>query len=167
MGHFNRFSDAGFSQVELLVVIAVVGLLASLGWHAGSESVARQRLETAIRRLEQGIQRGRAEARKQGRPCGLSLQSEGWAPPATTALSPCLQTLERLREPIALSDVQLLHNFPSVLRFSANGLVLDGGTAVLRTSGTTLQRCLVMALPLGITRLGYNNDGRCQPAPSH
>jgi prepilin-type N-terminal cleavage/methylation domain-containing protein len=158
--------SAGFSLAELLVAVAILGLLAALGWSGGSESLARQRLEAATRRLDQGIQRGRAEAQKMGRPCGLSLQQEGWAPPAGGVMPPCLQTLESLKEPIAAGEVQLSHNFPAVLRFSSNGLVLDGGTAVLHTAGTRLQRCLVMALPLGITRLGRYFGGRCDPDPS-
>jgi prepilin-type N-terminal cleavage/methylation domain-containing protein len=162
----NTQEAKGFSLAELLVGIAIVGLLAVLGWTGGSETLARQRLEAATRRLDQGIQRGRAEAQKLGRPCGLSLQPEGWAPPAASSLPPCLQTLETLKEPIAAGEVKLVHNFPAVLRFSSNGLVLDGGTAVLSASGTSLQRCLVMALPLGITRLGRYRGGTCEPDPS-
>jgi hypothetical protein len=151
---------------ELLVGIVILGLLAALGWSGGSETLARQRVEAAMRRLDQGIQRGRAEAQKLGRPCGLTLQREGWMPPAPTSLSPCLQTLASLKEPIAAGEVRLVHNFPAVLRFTSNGLVLDGGTAVLSAPGTTLQRCLVMALPLGITRLGRYRSGGCEPDPS-
>ena len=162
----NTQEANGFSLAELLVGIAIVGLLAGLGWSWGSETLARQRLEAATRRLDQGIQRGRAEAQKLGRPCGLSLRPEGWAPPASSSLPPCLQTLETLKEPIAAGEVKLVHNFPAVLRFSSNGLVLDGGTAVLSASGTSLQRCLVMALPLGITRLGRYRGGTCEPDPS-
>ncbi|MBW0174267.1 MAG: GspH/FimT family pseudopilin [Vulcanococcus sp.] len=162
----NTQEAKGFSLAELLVGIAIVGLLAVLGWSGGSETLARQRLEAATRRLDQGIQRGRAEAQKLGRPCGLSLRPEGWAPPAASSLPPCLQTLETLKEPIAAGEVKLVHNFPAVLRFSSNGLVLDGGTAVLSASGTSLQRCLVMALPLGITRLGRYRGGTCEPDPS-
>ena len=162
----NSPNAAGFSLAELLVGLAIVGLLAAMGLSGGSETLARQRLEAATRRLDQGIQRGRAEAQKLGRPCGLSLQPQGWAAPAQGSLSPCLQTLERLREPIDAAEVRLVHNFPPVLRFSSNGLVLDGGTAVLSASGTSLQRCLVMALPLGITRLGRFRDGGCEPDPS-
>jgi prepilin-type N-terminal cleavage/methylation domain-containing protein len=163
----SRLAQAsGFSLVELLVGVAILGLLAALGWGGGSESLARQRLEAATRRLDQGIQRGRAEAQKIGRPCGLSLQEEGWAPPVGGVMPPCLHTLESLKDPIAAGEVQLSHNFPAVLRFSSNGLVLDGGTAVLQAAGTSLQRCLVMALPLGITRLGRYEAGRCEPDPS-
>ena len=163
---FTPNHRAGFSLAELLVTIAVVGLLAALGWSGGRDTLARQRLEAATRRLDQGIQRGRAEAQKLGQPCGLSLQAQGWAPPAHSSLPPCLQTLETLKDPIAPGDVQLVHNFPPVLRFGSNGLVLDGGTAVLSASGTTLQRCLVMALPLGITRVGRYRNGGCGPDPS-
>ncbi|MEY4360685.1 MAG: hypothetical protein RLZZ631_2171 [Cyanobacteriota bacterium] len=164
MNHGAR--TAGFSLAELLVGVAIVGLLAALGWSGGSETLARQRLEAATRRLDQGIQRGRAEAQKLGRPCGLSLSTQGWMPPAGGGLPPCVQTLESLKEPIAAGEVRLNHNFPAVLRFSSNGLVLDGGTAVLQAAGTSLQRCLVMALPLGITRLGRYLGGRCEPDPS-
>jgi prepilin-type N-terminal cleavage/methylation domain-containing protein len=159
-------SSAGFSLAELLVGVAILGLLALLGWSGGSETLARQQVETATRRLDQGIQRGRAEAQKLGRPCGLSLHPEGWMPPDGGALPPCLKTLESLREPIAAGQVKLSHNFPAVLRFSSNGLVLDGGTAVLQAPGTSLQRCLVMALPLGITRFGRYQAGRCEPDQS-
>ena len=156
----------GFSLAELLVGVAIVGLLAALGWSGGAETLARQRLEAATRRLDQGIQRGRAEAQKLGRSCGLSLTSHGWMPPGGGVLPPCLQTLESLREPITAGEVRLSHNFPAVLRFSSNGLVLDGGMAVLQAPGTSLQRCLVMALPLGITRLGRYQGGRCEPDSS-
>ena len=62
-----------------------------------------------------------------------------------------------------MGELQLSHNFPDVLRFSSNGLVLDGGTAVLRAAGTSIQRCLVMSLPLGITRIGRYEAGQCLP----
>lgn len=162
----NAQPSDGYSLAELLVVIAIVGVLAGMGWNGGRETIARQQLQAATRRLDQGLQRARAEAQKQGRPCGMSLVSQGWAPPAQSSLPPCLQTLESVKEPIAAGDVQLAHNFPPVLRFSSNGLVLDGGTAVISASGTTEQRCLVMALPLGITRLGRYRSGGCEPDPS-
>ena len=66
-------------------------------------------------------------------------------------------------EPQPLPEgVAVAHNFPELLRFTANGLVPDGGTAVLSAAAHPSQRCLVMSLPLGITRLGQFREGRCE-----
>lgn len=158
-------ASSGLSLAELLVGVAILGLLISLGWRGGTEVLARQRLDAATRRLEQGIERGRAEAQQHDQPCGLSLVEQGWAPPQGGGLPACLPTREGLQDPLvmAIGEVQLSHNFPAVLRFSRNGLVLDGGTAVLQASGTTLQSCLVMSPPLGITRVGRYQEGQCEP----
>ena len=156
----------GFSLPELLVALVVLGLLAAMAFGTGGEQLARQRLEAATRRLEQGLQRARAEAQASGRACGLSLIGNAWGAPSTGALPPCRPGLEGLQEPIAAGELRLEHNLPAVLRFSANGLVLDGGTVVLSTRGTALRRCLVLALPLGITRLGRDRGQGCEQDPT-
>jgi hypothetical protein len=62
--------------------------------------------------------------------------------------------------------VQLRHNLPDAVRFTSNGLVLDGGTVVVNAPGTALERCVVMSLPLGVVRMGRWLDGECRPDPS-
>jgi len=154
-----RHGQLGASLSELLITVAVLAALAGLAIQAGSESLARQRLEGATRRLAQGIERGRAEASQRGEPCGLSLSEQGWQPPADGSLTACRATALELAEGVESASVELRHNLPEVLRFSSNGLVLDGGTVVLTSAGTALRRCLVMALPLGIVRLGRYGGG--------
>ena len=166
MARSPGFRDAGFSLAELMVVLTVLGLLAALAFSGGQEQLARMRVETALRRLELGLQRARAEAQQRGQPCGLSLLSGefggGWGPPTATALPPCQRGVEPLQEPMAAGALLVEHNLPAVLRFSSNGLVLDGGTVVLSAPGTRLRRCLVMAPPLGITRLGRDRGQGCE-----
>jgi hypothetical protein len=65
-------------------------------------------------------------------------------------------------EGIESSEVELEHNFPDTIRFTSNGLILDGGTVVLRADGTELERCVVVSLPLGVTRVGRMASGACQ-----
>jgi len=158
-------AGAGMTMPELLVAVALMSLLAALALGMGREQLARQRLETATRRLEQGLQRARSEAQAKGRPCGLSLRAAAWAPPIGGGLSACWLGPVVLQEPNASGELQLEHNLPAVLRFSANGLVLDGGTVVLGTAGTELRRCLVVALPLGITRIGRYRGQGCESDP--
>ncbi len=165
---------AGHSLPELLVAIAVLGLLAGLALREGGESLALQEVEAASRRLAQGIERARAAAEERGRPCGMSLGRQGWEPPELEGLDPCLDSVQPLDEGVGRDAVELRHNFPPQLRFSSEGLVLDGGTVVVSHAGTELRRCLVMALPLGFVRVGRYGGaaegppdaGACQPDAS-
>lgn len=154
--------DRGFSLAELLVGVSVLGLLAVLALNAGGEAVARQRLEASARSLGQGIERARREAIRRGQPCGLTLGLRGWQAPNGGELASCTGSQEpgpnasgnSWLEASDLAGLELVHNLPGVVRFSSNGLVLDGGTVVLGARGTALRRCLVMALPLGVVRVG-------------
>lgn len=104
------------------------------------------------------MDRGRLAAERERQPCGLSLTAEGWQPPLDGSLPAC----RAAATPLAASGsvaVTLRSNLPAVVRFSTNGLVLDGGLVVLRHPQLEQQPCLVLGLPLGITRLGrYRRD---------
>lgn len=173
--HAPPQAAAGLTLPEALVALAVLALLAALALPSGVEALARQRLEAATRRLAQGLEQARDEALRRGQPCALSLGALGWqAAVAAGGLPSCLQRNEALGESVLPGPLQLRHNVPAALRFSRNGLVLDGGTAVLSTPGTALRRCLVLAPPLGVVRLGrYQadpaaalNSSACVPDPA-
>lgn len=145
---------AGFSLPEVLVTASLLGLVSALAMGSSSELLARARVEATAQWLLEGIQKGRSEADRLGRACGLSLDSQGWKSPLDGTLPPCQ---EAIGDPLVNHlepGVQWISNFPTTLRFTANGLVIDGGTAVVWGKGTTLRRCLVMSLPLGVVRLG-------------
>lgn len=159
IGQDKCSGNAGFSLHELLISAAVLGILAALSFGSGAELLARQRVEATARLLLEGIQKGRADAERQGQACGLSLGEQGWNAPADGALPACQGAISDLADTQRGSGVEWTSNFPSTLRFTANGLVIDGGTAVVWGQGTRLQRCVVMALPLGVLRLGrYGGD---------
>ena len=50
--------------------------------------------------------------------------------------------------------LELRSNLPDAVRFSTNGLVLDGGLVVLAHPSHAKGLCLVIGLPLGISRSG-------------
>lgn len=160
-------SAAGYSLVEALVALVVLGLLAGLGLGPGRELRARQELEGALLRLALGLERGRQEAERRGGPCALELTPRGWRGVATTAAPACEAAHPELEEGPLPAQLLLRHSFAGPVEFSANGLAVDGGTAVLGSHGTALQRCLVMAPPLGVTRQGHYRGsavGRPDPA---
>jgi prepilin-type N-terminal cleavage/methylation domain-containing protein len=159
--------NPGFTLVELLVVVAVLATLAVVGTGFQGEMVARMEVEAATRRVLQGLERGRSRAERQAQPCALSLQPGGWAAPTSGTLPSCFEAEheppEGLRGP---GGLQLEHNLPEAVRFSSNGLVLDGGTVVLSHGATPLSRCVVVSLPLGITRVGLHSQAGCRPDPN-
>ena len=61
----------GFSLVELLVVFALLGLLASLGVARTTSQHDQVQLESGLRRLRVGLDRGRRAALRQREPCVL------------------------------------------------------------------------------------------------
>jgi prepilin-type N-terminal cleavage/methylation domain-containing protein len=131
--------EAGLSLPELLVAVAVLGLLLAFGGITGQGFLARQRVEVAARELVSAIERERDLAIRQARPRSLAVHGRGGLLEAAG---------------VAGGRLELSHNLPEELRVTANGLLLDGGTVVVAGPGTDLRRCLVMALPIGVLRLG-------------
>lgn len=149
----NRHSQAGFTLVECLVVVAVLGILAATTIANPASVPHRLELEGGLRRIRVGLDRGRMAAQRHHQPCGLALTAEGWQQPSSDALPPCASAGTTLAE-VGPSSLQLRSNLPDPVRFSANGLVLDGGLVVLHHPKLEQSVCLVIGLPLGISRNG-------------
>lgn len=164
----------GFTLIEALMVLSLLGLLMGLGLHWSQEQWARLRVEMAARRLMVGLERGRDAAERSGDACALVLDgAKGWVGKSTNAARACVGADTPLHEGLWPASLQLAHTFAGPVEFTVNGLAIDGGTVVVGSEGTELVRCLVMSPPLGITRLGRyvgkamaspNSDG-CMPDP--
>ena len=155
--------SAGFSLVELIVTVAVVGIIASLAVMNPSGDRDQLQLEAAARRLQLGLERARLAARRAQQACGISLARDSWEQPepehAPGVLTPCSGVGLALQEAVEQGPIQLHTNLPEVIRVSANGLLLDGGTTVLSHERLDQHRCLVVSLPLGVSRVGiYQGD---------
>ena len=158
-----RRSTAGFSLVELTVTVAVVGIIASLAVPDHASERDQLLLDAAARRLQLGLERARLAARRAQQACGISLGNKAWLEPEQQDLPgelvPCSGFGLALQEAIEQGSIQLQSNLPDVIRVSANGLLLDGGTTVLSHEGVAHSLCLVVSLPLGVSRVGlYQGD---------
>ena len=163
----RRLNATGFTLVEALVTISVLGILALLGLGQGRQELARLQVELAARRLLVGVERGRDAAERMGQPCALELSAEGWRGAGTAAAAACQGAETALQEGLMAAALQLGHSFAGPVEFTANGLAIDGGTAVVGASDTALVRCLVMSPPLGVTRLGrYEGSVTARPEAS-
>jgi Tfp pilus assembly protein FimT len=161
-----RSPSGGHSSPELLVVAALLALLGLPALRVAGGSLAAQRVESASRRVGLGLELGRAAAQRSGRPCALQLDGEGWREAQGAALPGCSGVRLPLGGDGSEAGVQLRHNLPAAVRFTTNGLVLDGGTVVVSAPETALQRCVVVSLPLGVVRMGRWLENECRPDSS-
>ena len=144
----------GFTLVELMVAVIIVGIVCGIGLvHAGADR-DRLQLEAAARRLQLGLQRARFSARRHQQACAVALLTDAWVTAESDALPPCSGAALSLQEGAAPAEISVHTNLPAVVRVSANGLLLDGGTTVLSHPRVSGSRCLVVSLPLGISRVG-------------
>ncbi|MCB4390202.1 Tfp pilus assembly protein FimT/FimU [Synechococcus sp. MU1617] len=148
----------GFSLVECLVVVALLGILVTLAIPSSSAVRRRLELDSGLRRLRVGLDRGRMAAERDRQPCALMLSATGWIAPHGGDLPACRWGVTALAETGA-GDLELRSNLPDAVRFSTNGFVLDGGLVVLFHLSHGQALCLVIGLPLGISRSGvYRGD---------
>ena len=148
----------GFSLVECLVVVALLGILATLAIPSSSAVQRRLELDSGLRRRRVGLDRGRMAAERDREPCALQLSASGWQPPLDGELPACRGGVTSSAE-LGASELKLRSNLPDAVRFSTNGLVLDGGLVVLSHPSNGQALCLVIGLPLGISRSGvYRGD---------
>jgi len=141
------------SLIEQLIVVSLVGMLASIPIVTGGSDRDQLQLDASARRLQSGLDRARSIARREQRACGVSLSEEGFMAPdegiLPASLPACPGIGMALQEEFEQGPVVLNTNLPSVLRFTANGLLLDGGIAVLSHRRLSKARCVVVSLPLG------------------
>ena len=154
----RRNRPNGFSLLECLVVVALLGVLATLAMPSSSAVQRRLELDSGLRRLRVGLDRGRMAAERDRQPCALHLSATGWQPPQVGDLPACRGGVTALAETGA-GELELRSNLPDAIRFTTNGLVLDGGLVVLSHPSHGQALCLVIGLPLGISRTGiYRGD---------
>ena len=154
----KRSRPNGFSLVECLLVVALLGILATLAIPSSSAVQRRLELDSGLRRLRVGLDRGRMAAERDRQPCALELSATGWQPSLAGDLPACRGGVTPLVE-TGEGELELRSNLPDAVRFSSNGLVLDGGLVVLSHPSHGQALCLVIGLPLGISRSGvYRGD---------
>ena len=157
-----RRSD-GHTLPELLMAAALLAMAMPLLFGAASSQQARLRVENTLRRIALSLELGRIIALRRGSACTLALEGGNWQSPGAAELPACMAALLTPEEGLSAEGVEVEHTLPALLRFSSNGLVLDGGTLVVRAEGTDLVRCLVVSPPLGVVRLGRYEAAVCRP----
>ncbi len=135
--------QAGFSLIEIMVVVAVMVVLAGVGVPAMQEMVVNQRIKTTTSDLFSSILRARSEAIKRNTDVSMTPSASwntGWTIPSPNAGEPALLNLST-RSSIVVAGPANGITFSSAGRLKGTGNVTFN---VSSTKGTP--RCITIDL---------------------
>lgn len=168
----------GFTLVELMVIVAVIGIASALTFTSMARFLQDQRLRQASLELASYLQSARARAQREGGICQLTLSGTSLAPSsvannrcAATTTSEALAALD-LAAVSGANGLAISGSIADPITFTPMGVLaspnLSSSTLLrilyLSANGTTLQRCVFLDL-LSI-RVGWRNtnSGVCSYA---
>ncbi|MFM2062090.1 MAG: hypothetical protein RLZZ507_1760 [Cyanobacteriota bacterium] len=158
MRHTSVLKDnQGFTLLETLTVLVIVGILAALIGPSFSAWNQRKQADAAITSLEGAIKEGQRQAMSRSRTCNITVTTAN--PPTITSADGCLPTGDRTLE-------NVLNSSNITMSFNHLGENSTGEVTVTLThrDNDNLQRCLVVSTPLGLIGKGENpSDGVCNP----
>lgn len=148
----------GFTLIELMITLAVVGMLAAVAVPSTKEMIARQRVKSAAGDVANTLMRARSFSVKLQRnvsvtPVSAAAWQSGWSVPNPDGGD----FLFDARNAIA----QVVISGPATVTYQSNGRAVSASEVKFEVSGsgTELKRCVVLEL----TGMPYHKKGACSP----
>jgi len=170
----------GFTLVELLIGVVIVGILSGLGSVTFQESWEKEQLKVASRAVVEWLEDTRMKAIQQSQTCVISINDASAQLEASTLENGnnCIDladldlrsTVQNLNQLKICSQSDINTNLSCVsstaavvtdIVFTPRGTVALGGLLKLHAGGSIANRCIAITQPLGLIRQGIESNGIC------
>ena len=134
----------GFTLVELVIVLVILGVFASLAVPAFSQQIKQRKLDTAVQEITDQVSRARSQAIVSNQNTGLCLDNSQMTPAScATALGMTGALHDRIFIAVMSAEVSINHN-PGHLSFNRHGAISQGNQQIeLSIDGQS--RCVVLS----------------------
>jgi prepilin-type N-terminal cleavage/methylation domain-containing protein len=180
MHHLNahkliRQKDRGFTLIEMLAVLMIVGVLMAIATPSVLAMMSRAKLTNAVDRVRDTLELSRSQTTQKNKKCNV------YIPTGNQIVSDCLVTADSTSSGITgvtdgLPSVKLddkddilIENSDSAvpllkITYNFKGITQNSGTVILssRDNPTGEKKCLIVEAGIGLVRTGKYINNACQ-----
>ena len=152
-----RKYDSGFTLIEMITVVIIVGVIAAIAAPNFLGLLNRNRVNEAVRQVEGALKEAQKQALRSGKSCSITIDTANNLIANPLTGNGCLLSTRSIDDSIQLNSSR------TTIIFSGKGnITINNSNAALRTpvlvtsmnSGTDKQGCVVIENSLGAIRTG-------------
>lgn len=170
-----RQKDQGFTLIEMLVVLMIMGVLIAMATPSVLAMMSRAKLSNSVERVRDALELSRSQTTQKNKPCKV------YIPTGNQIVSDCLISADNSSSgitgvPNGLPSIKLDDRDDIVIRnsdsavpllkitYNFKGVTQNSGTVILssRSNPDGEKKCLMVDAGIGLVRTGKYINNACQ-----